>query len=98
VVLGKFSEGGKSYVKVAAHLKASYFKVVDWSNATRGLSEAEIWKINEAFLRQQIQAGKQILLSHNPATATGFFAREVGYLEHLGYRFVRDGWIWRAVH
>jgi hypothetical protein len=97
VVLGKFAEGGVSYVKVAAHFKASYFKVVDWANATRGLSQGEIWKINEAFLRQQIQAGKQVILSHNPATATGFFAKEVGYLEALGYRFVQEGWFWRAV-
>jgi RHS repeat-associated protein len=97
VVLGKFSEGGVSYVKVAAHFRASYFKVVDWANATRGLSQGQIWKINEAFLRQQIRAGKDVILSHNPATATGFFAEEVNFLRNLGYKFVKDGWFWRAV-
>jgi hypothetical protein len=82
---------------VAAHYKATYFKVENWSEVTKGLTQDEIWRINETFLRQQIQQGKQIILSHNPATATNYFAREVSYLEALGYSFVQDGWVWKAV-
>ena len=97
LVLGKYLEDGKSYTKVAAHYKATYFKVENWGQVTKGLSQDEIWQINETFLRQQIQQGKQIILSHNPATATGFFAKEVGYLESLGYKFVQENWVWKAV-
>ena len=82
---------------MAAHYKASYFKVDNWGQITKGLSQDEIWQINESFFRQQIQQGKQIILSHNPATATGFFAKEVGYLESLGYKFVQENWVWKAV-
>jgi hypothetical protein len=57
----------------------------------------EIWEINKAFLRQQIGAGKQIILSHDPSKATGFFLREVAYLEDLGYRFVKENWVWKAI-
>lgn len=57
----------------------------------------EIWKINESFLDQQIKSGKQIILSHDPLKATGFFKREVAYLERLGYKFKPDNWVWKAV-
>lgn len=77
VVLGKFSKEGRSYTNVAAHYKASYLKVENWNQVTKGMTQAEKWEINEAFLRQQLSAGKQVILSHNPATATGFFAKEV---------------------
>jgi Flp pilus assembly pilin Flp len=97
VVLGKFLEENRAYTKVAAHYGASYFKVENWAQVTKGLSRAETWKINEAFIRQQIQAGKQIILSHDPAKATGFFAQEVTYLEGLGYKFVKENWVWKAV-
>ena len=69
----------------------------NWNQVTKGMTDAQIWKINEPFLRQQLSAGKQVILSHNPATATGFFAKEVTYLEQLGYRFVQDGWVRKAV-
>ncbi|MEO5913970.1 MAG: RHS repeat-associated core domain-containing protein [Luteolibacter sp.] len=97
LVLGKYIQDGKSYVKVAAHYKATYFKVENWGEVTRGLSQHEIWNINETFLRQQIQQGKQIILSHDPATATGFFALEVDFLEQMSYKFVEDNWVWKAV-
>jgi hypothetical protein len=35
--------------------------------------EEDAWKINEAFLRQQLKQGMKIILSHDPAKATGFF-------------------------
>jgi len=96
LVLGKFGEGSKYYTKVAAHYEASYFKIENWRDLSKTLTTDELWKVNETFLRQQITQGKDIILSHNPVTATGFYAREVDYLEALGYQFKKDGWIWRA--
>ena len=97
VVLGKTLQGGVAYSKVAAHHKASYFKLDNWRELTKTLTSDEIWQVNRAFLQQQISAGKQIILSHDPAQATGFFLREIEYLEDLGYHFVQDGWIWKAI-
>ena len=97
VVLGKFLEDGKSYTKVAAHYEATYLKLENWRELSRSLSSEEMWRINEAFIDQQIRAGKEIVLSHDPTRATGFYKRELSYLGELGYQFVRDGWVWRAV-
>jgi len=55
------------------------------------------WQINEAFIDQQLAAGKQFMCSHDPAKAVGFFLDEVEYLEGVGYHFVRDGIYWKAV-
>jgi hypothetical protein len=95
-VLGKGLEDGKSYTKVAAHYEASYFKLDDWRSLSRTHTPEEIWKVNESFIDQQLKAGKQVILSHDPSNATGFYRREVQYLEDLGYNFVQDGWVWRA--
>jgi hypothetical protein len=97
LVLGKFDEAGRSYTKVGAHYKATYFKVENWRELSGTLTEGELWRINEAFLDQQLKLGKQIIFSHDPAKATGGFLNEVVYLERLGYEFVQDGWVWRAV-
>ncbi|MBT8372988.1 MAG: hypothetical protein KJO34_18635, partial [Deltaproteobacteria bacterium] len=96
VVLGKGFENGKSFTKVAAHYKASYFRLDNWMDVSKTHTPDEIWRINESFLDQQIKAGKEIILSHNPANASRFYLREVQYLEDLGYKFVQDGWVWRA--
>jgi len=96
VVIGKFLEDGQSYVKVGAHYRASYLKLENWRALSKTLSEAELWKINETFLRQQIKQGKQFILSHDPSKATGFFKNEVDFLSNF-YRFEKDGWVWRAI-
>nr|VFK06727.1 MAG: filamentous hemagglutinin [Candidatus Kentron sp. LPFa] len=100
VVLGHFSREGTSYQKVAKHYDASYFKLEDWKSVTKGLTQDEIWQINETFLTQQIRQGKQILFSHNPlkAKAGSFFEREVDFLRELGYTFKKKNqWTWEAV-
>lgn len=103
VVLGKGiqSDGslikGKLYTKVAAHFKATYFKLDNWRDLVKKLNATELWKVNEAFLDQQIRAGKQIILSPDPSKATGFFLKEVSYLEDTGFKFVKEGWAWKAV-
>jgi len=98
--LGHFSREGVSYQKVAAHYNATYFKVDDWNAVTKGLSQDEIWRINENFLTQQLREGKQILFSHDPLRARpgSFFEREVNFLKDLGYNFKqRNQWTWEAV-
>ncbi len=100
LVLGHFAREGTSYQKVAAHYKATYFKVDDWNAVTKGLSQDEIWRINETFLTQQLRQGKQVLFSHNPANARAgsFFEREVDFLRELGYTFrQKNQWTWEAV-
>lgn len=100
LVLGHFAQDGTSYQKVAAHYDATYFKVDDWKSVTNGLSQDEIWRINETFLDQQILQGKQIIFSHNPLEAkpNSFFEKEVVYLRNLGYTFrKKDQWTWEAV-
>ncbi len=100
LVLGHFSGDAISYQKVAAHYKATYFKVDDWNAVTKGLSKDEIWRINESFLTQQLRQGKQILFSHDPLSAKQgtFFEREVNFLRELGYSFrQKNQWTWEAV-
>ena len=100
VVLGHFSREGASYQKVAAHYKATYFKVDDWSTVTKNLSQDEKWLINETFLTQQLRQGKRVLFSHDPlkARAGSFFEREVTFLRDLGYSFrQKNEWTWEAV-
>lgn len=100
LVLGHFSQDGISYQKVAAHYKASYLKIDNWSSVKKGLSAEEAWQINETFLIQQISQGKQILFSHNPLSPRvgSFFEKEVDFLKDLGYRFERKNqFTWEAV-
>lgn len=100
LVLGHFSRDGISYQKVAAHYNATYFKVGNWNAVTRGLSQNEIWRINETFLTQQLRQGKQVLFSHDPskARAGSFFEREVNFLRDLGYSFrQKNQWTWEAI-
>ncbi|EDY16742.1 hypothetical protein CfE428DRAFT_5705 [Chthoniobacter flavus Ellin428] len=100
LVLGHFSRTGTTYTKVAAHYGASYLKIENWGAVTKGLSQNEIWMINETFLKQQIRQGKEILFSHDPQSARrgSFFEREVDFLRHLGYHFqLKNQWTWEAV-
>ncbi len=100
LVLGHFAKEGVSYQKVASHYKATYFKVDDWASVTKGLTQDEIWRINETFLTQQIKQGKQVIFSLNPTTARAgsFFEKEVTFLKDLGYTFKqKDQWTWEAI-
>jgi RHS repeat-associated protein len=101
LVLGHFSRtGGTSYQKVAAHYKATYFKVDNYDAVTKGLEQDEIFRINETFLIQQLRQGKNILFSHNPleARSGSFFEREVNFLKELGYSFrQKNQWTWEVV-
>ena len=86
VVLGRSAD---AYSVVAKSKGATYFNTTDriW-NATRamkGVGNKGMWRINKAFLRQQIKAGKQFYLASNPAIGPdGFFIKEVAYLIKKG--------------
>ncbi|MGD8840412.1 MAG: hemagglutinin repeat-containing protein [Gammaproteobacteria bacterium] len=100
LVLGHFSNEDVSYQKVAAHYNATYFKIADWRSITAGLTQDEIWKINETFLKQQLRKGKKILFSHDPNAARpgSYFEKEVRFIKELGYKFKKmNQWTWEAV-
>jgi RHS repeat-associated protein len=99
VVLGKYGDGGaSSYISVAKSRGAAYFSLGDlWNDVGAAFGEGNLTVINKWFLRQQLDAGKRFVLSHDPALATGSFADEVRFLAQEGFQFVKDGQIWRAV-
>ncbi|SCC34190.1 RHS repeat-associated core domain-containing protein, partial [Gilliamella intestini] len=97
IMLGKYNENGISYVEEAINEKATYFQLENWSEIAAKLGEENMWKINEAFLEQQVALNKTILLSHNPYTATGYFSQEVNFLIKLNYYFVKEKNYWRAI-
>ena len=70
VVLGKFEPGinATSYEQVAQSRGATYFDMDNWNlvNKAVGGSKEEIWKINKAFLDQQVKAGKTFTFTVNP--------------------------------
>ena len=64
-------------------------------------SEAEeIWKINERFLDIETSSGRAIYSSHDPIKYIGgnsYYSKEIQYLINNGYRFIKEGDIWRAI-
>ncbi|OCG78433.1 hypothetical protein A9G42_03195 [Gilliamella sp. Nev6-6] len=97
IMLGKYNEKGISYVKEAKKTQSTYFELDNWSEIAVTLGEENMWKINEAFLEQQVALNKTVLLSHNPYTATGYFSQEVNFLIKLNYYFVKEKNYWRAI-
>ena len=101
VVLGKFSSNAAlSYQTIAAQCGATYFYVDQskWDVLAKTLGQEGMWAINEQFLLQQVSQGKTFILTSNPYTATGTFAREVNFLtKELGYKIVKDGNLWNLI-
>ncbi|NLP41265.1 MAG: hypothetical protein GX348_03565 [Veillonellaceae bacterium] len=98
VVLGKYIPNSvESYEAIAASRGATYFQLNNWSRLATEFGEESMWLINRSFLQQQIANGKNIILTQNPTSATGYFAKEVNYLSELGYKFVQEGTVWRAI-
>lgn len=97
VVLGKYDEGGVSYVEVAKKYKVTYFQLSNWNEVQNTVGEENMWNINQQFLEQQMSQGKSFILSHNPYTANGYYGNEAQWLTNNGYRFVQEGNIWRAI-
>jgi hypothetical protein len=101
VYLGRFTGANNpsSYQNIARANKGTYFNLpTDIYNEVKSqYGEDAAWKINEAFINQQISQGKNFILTNDPDTATGTFAREVKLLANNGYSFVWDGQYWQAV-
>ena len=79
---------------------AQYFEIDNWNELVDLYGEDQLWKINEKFLDIQIASGREIYLSTDPesiASITSFYAKELQYLEEHGYRFIKEGGMWRAV-
>lgn len=82
VVLGR----SPGYVEIAKSRGATYFHTTDdvW-NATqsmRGVGTKGMWRINKAFLKQQIKAGAHFTLA-DPSGGF-FYAKEVAYVTKYG--------------
>ena len=97
VVLGKTYEDGVSYINVAENKQATYFYSDEYNELKSTYGSKTMWKINKKFLSNQIKANKKIILSHNPETATGAYAKEIGYLKFRGFQFEQNGTTWQAV-
>ena len=101
VILGRWSEFGRSYEKVADANSATYFQLDDYHELKNVWGTEKMWDINRQFLDDQWAAGKEILFSHNPwlSDDTGTFSKEVLYLMELEAKdFVDAGnGLWKVV-
>jgi hypothetical protein len=64
-----------------------------------GKNRDEMWRVNEKFLDDQIDKGKEIFFSHDPWKANGYFEKEVLYLIDKGAKdFVKlENGLWKAI-
>jgi hypothetical protein len=81
--LGKWIKNGKySYEKVGVHLDTMYYQLdIDlYHEIVKKYGEGATWVINRLAINDMLNAGKIPVFSHNPAFATGTFAKEVKYI------------------
>lgn len=99
VMLGKYKQDGVSYVEEAIKRKSTYFELDDWDAVSKKIGIDNMWNINKEFLNQQLKAGKNIVCSHDPWKATGYFQDEVLHLIDSGATdFVKVGTnLWKVV-
>ena len=99
VYLGKYvgEENPASYQQIGLNKGGTYFQLKNWNEIVGKYGEKTAWKINETFLKNQLSQGKAFILTNDPETATGSFAKEVNFLREADYKFVTDGKYWRAV-
>ena len=78
VVLGR----SPGYVDIAKSRGATYFHTTDeiWNatKAFKGVGNSGMWKINKAFLKQQIKSGATFVLTESPSGY--FYAKEFAYI------------------
>ena len=97
VILGKYSETGLSYEAVGENIKATYFNLKNWDEVAAELGKENMWNVNKMFLSNQLKEGKTFILTHDLATATGYFKQEVNFLEQEGFKFVKEESMWKAI-
>ena len=78
-----------TYDQVATQRGSTFFHTSEarWNEVEQmfGVGKKGMWRINQAFLDQQIAAGKSFVLANNPITDGGYyFAKEVAYLTMKG--------------
>jgi hypothetical protein len=94
VVLGRFVAGSAdSYDEVAKARGSTYFSMSDWTAVQGQLGEEKMWRINQAFLDQQIAQGKQFLFTQDPRLANpkSYTYREYEHLTNNGFDIVKKG-------
>lgn len=86
VVLGRSGV----YEKTAISRGSTYYQMPQsqWEIVSKQSSRA--WKINKAFLKQQIRAGKTFLLASDPLTASGYyFQKEIKFISrYVTYQLI----------
>ncbi len=89
VVLGRSG----TYEPVAQSRGSTYFHATEtrWNEVhdMLGVGDKGMWKINKAFLDQQISTGSTFALANNPITSGGYyFQKEVAYLISKGVTLI----------
>lgn len=102
IILGKYVENSPlSYDVIAKEGNYTYFNLDNWNEAFEmvGKNRDEMWRVNEKFLDDQIDKGKEIFFSHDPWKANGYFEKEVLYLIDKGAKdFVKlENGLWKAI-
>ena len=87
VVIGKYIENSKySYDAIAKSRGSTYYGTSNarWSEVRnmKFVGDNGMWKINKAFLKQQMRAGKNFLITND--YISGYLFKEVSYLTSKG--------------
>ena len=107
-LLGPYSPDTSSYEQIAHENGFTYFDV--GTNGWNAISEVDrdlAHSVNEEFLQQQIDSGKDIVLTYDPAAARRTYIEsggrimisyndELDKLGEYGYHIVKEGQFWRA--
>lgn len=83
VMLGKYDGGGVTSYIAKAGKSYTYFSLNFWNDIADVIGNKNMWKVNQAFLHQQICLGKTFYASHPISSPTGSFLREINYLKEL---------------
>jgi hypothetical protein len=101
VLLGKYVANSAESYNVRAGSEYTFFNLDNWNEVLKSFGNdlTKMWEINKQFLKNQIDAGKDVFLSHDPSKATGYFLEEVNYLKEEGFKtFKQVGEnLWQAV-
>lgn len=107
-LLGPYSPDTSSYEQIAHENGFTYFDV--GTNGWNAISEVDIdlaHEVNDEFLQQQIDSGKDIVLTYDPVVAREVYDEsggramvsynnELTKLKEFGYEIKREGQFWRA--
>nr|WP_205396245.1 hypothetical protein [Streptococcus lutetiensis] len=107
-MLGPYSPDTSSYEQIAHENGFTYFDAR--TNGWNAISEVDgdlAYRVNDEFLQQQIDSGKDIVLTHDPAAAYKTYVesnggkmvsynKELNILKKYGYHIVKDGQFWRT--